>query len=44
MMHVKLFQEAVNEAVIEPSERPIAARRALVVAVVGLGGSLCFMR
>ena len=36
-MNVKLFQEAVNEAVTEPSERPIAARRALVVAVVGLG-------
>jgi hypothetical protein len=35
-MNVKLFQEAVNEDVTEPSERPKAARRALVVAVVGL--------
>ena len=31
-MNVKLFQEAVNEAVTESSERPMAACRALVVA------------
>jgi hypothetical protein len=36
-MNVKLFEEAVSETVTEPSERPIAAYRALVVAVVGLG-------